>query len=191
MQSSSPSSLFSCVHTVPNSFVFITNSLDDFRNVHSLRSKYRKFRCGCQRIIKDKKSRYISRRSGFLSSRLEALTLLEHPVSLREQFLRDSELFIVQFTDLVVFGRNRRRLVVVRVDLVHELLFGPGHLVVVEATVLGRRFMDHVTDTDRGMSLGIGVAERFNHTNLVWIFVNDIVHIYNIENPDEVVNLLF
>ena len=125
----------------------------------------------------------------FSSSRLEALTLLEHPVSLREQFLRNSELFIVQFTDLVVFGRNRRWLVVVRVDLVHELLFGPGHLVVVEATVLGRRFMDQVTDTDRGMSLGIGVAERFNHTNLVWIFVNDIVHIYNIENPDEVVNL--
>ena len=102
----------------------------------------------------------------FSSSRLEALTLLEHPVSLREQLLRDSELVIVQFTHLVEFGRNRRRLVVVRVDLVHELLFGHGHLVVVEATVLGRRFMDHVADTDSGMSLGIGIAERLDHINL-------------------------
>ena len=105
----------------------------------------------------------------FPIAELEAVTLLEHPVGLREQFLRDSERVVVHFTCLVMFCRNRRWFVIVRVDLVHDLLFGPGHLVVVEASVLRRRFMDHVTDTNRGMSLGVGITEGFNHTSLVWI----------------------
>ena len=87
------------------------------------------------------------------------------------------------------FGRTRRRLVVVGIDLVYDFLFRSGHLVVIEPANLGFVFMYHVTDPYGSMTLRVGIAEAFNHVNLVRFYVSDIAYVINIEKPDEVVNL--
>ena len=87
------------------------------------------------------------------------------------------------------FGRTRSGLVVVGIDLVYDFLFRSGHLVVIEPANLGFVFMYHVTDPYGSMTLRVGIAEAFNHVNLVRFYVSDIAYVINIEKPDEVVNL--
>lgn len=78
---------------------------------------------------------------------------------------------------------------VVGIDLVHDLLFGAGHLVVIETANLGFAFMYHVADPYGSMTLGVGIAEALNHDNLVRFYVSDIAYVINIEKLDEAVNL--
>lgn len=78
---------------------------------------------------------------------------------------------------------------VVGIDLVHDFLFRPGHLVVIEPANLGFVFVYHVTDPYGSMTLRVGITEAFNHVNLVRFYVSDIAYVINIEKPDEVVNL--